>query len=78
MSKSQKPSAPSDTEVAKTLEGTLMFVGDSVSTATSRIHEFHRAIRALGFNALADKEDIDTPPVRGSGTRPMVTRRERD
>ena len=52
MSKSQKPSTPSDTEVAKTLEGTLMFVGDSVSTATSRIHEFHRAISNMPFKAV--------------------------
>ena len=30
-----------------------------------------------GVPVVPDKEDIETPPA-GSGTRPMVTRRERD
>ncbi|RZS39929.1 PGAP1-like protein [Limnobacter thiooxidans] len=34
------------------LEGTLMFVGDTIAQAATRVHEFHRAISDLPFKAV--------------------------
>lgn len=34
------------------LEGTLMFVGDTIAQAATRVHEFHRAISNLPFKAV--------------------------
>jgi len=34
------------------LEGTLMFVGDTIAQATTRVHEFHRAISDMPFKAV--------------------------
>lgn len=34
------------------LEGTLMFVGDTIAQAATRVHEFHRAISDMPFKAV--------------------------
>lgn len=34
------------------IEGTLNFVGDSIAQATTRVHEFHRAISDMPFKAV--------------------------
>lgn len=52
---SQKP-ASKKTGIPSTgekLEGTLMFVGDSIAQATTRVHEFHRAISDMPFKAVS-------------------------
>ena len=46
MSKKEEPST------SEKLEGTLMFVGDTIAQATTRVHEFHRAISDMPFKAV--------------------------
>jgi pimeloyl-ACP methyl ester carboxylesterase len=46
MSKKEDPST------GEKLEGTLMFVGDTIAQATTRVHEFHRAISDMPFKAV--------------------------
>ncbi|HEX4844145.1 MAG TPA: alpha/beta fold hydrolase [Limnobacter sp.] len=41
-----------NSSTADTVEGTLMFVGDTLANATTRIHEFHRAISNMPFKAV--------------------------
>lgn len=48
-SNSKKTGEPSTGEK---LEGTLMFVGDSIAQAATRVHEFHRAISDMPFKAV--------------------------
>ncbi|WP_370261150.1 esterase/lipase family protein [Limnobacter sp.] len=47
-----KKTSKSTSTTADTLEGTLMFVGDTIANATSRVHEFHRAISDMPFKAV--------------------------
>ncbi|PQJ24321.1 hypothetical protein BSZ31_04405 [Limnobacter sp. SAORIC-690] len=46
MSKKEEPST------GEKLEGTLMFVGDTIAQAATRVHEFHRAISDMPFKAV--------------------------
>ncbi|HEX4856478.1 MAG TPA: alpha/beta hydrolase [Limnobacter sp.] len=54
-SKTGNPSGAKKTgepSAGEKLEGTLMFVGDSIAQAASRVHEFHRAISDMPFKAV--------------------------
>lgn len=46
MNKKTEPSA------GEKIEGTLNFVGDTIAQATTRVHEFHRAISDMPFKAV--------------------------
>lgn len=46
MSKKDQPST------GEKIEGTLMFVGDTIAQAATRVHEFHRAISDMPFKAV--------------------------
>lgn len=56
MNDSTKPNNTPNDKVAgnsaQALEGTLLLVGDTIAQATSRIHEFHRAISDIPFKAV--------------------------
>lgn len=53
----------SDPSTGEAIEGTLMFVGDTIAQATTRVHEFHRAISDMPFKAVGAATVSASKPV---------------